>query len=97
MDDSELAQYIRTCPTIKWGAAGFLNKLRFFLPEPAFLTFQRNITLRTLRFAQFDRPLQFVPHLGADSTDILRKKKMPRSNPQFGYELMQRIIPWSRE
>ena len=42
----ELIQYFRTCATIRWGSAGFLNKLRFFLPEPAFLTFQRNITLR---------------------------------------------------
>lgn len=42
----ELAQHMQVCPTIRWGSAGFVNKLRFFLPESAFLTFQRNITLR---------------------------------------------------
>ncbi len=42
----ELAQYLSTCPAVRWGSHGFLNRLRFYLPEPAFVTFQRNITLR---------------------------------------------------
>ena len=75
VDDPELMHYIQTCPTIRWGAAGFLNKLRFFLPEPASLTFQRNVTLRTLRSAPSEAPLQFVPTLGRE-VDILRKKKL---------------------
>ena len=45
----ELKQYLKQCAFVRWGSAGFLNKLRFFLPEPAFLTFQRNVTLRTLQ------------------------------------------------
>ena len=44
----ELGQYAKACASVRWGTPGFLNKLRFFLPEPAFLTFQRNVTLRTL-------------------------------------------------
>jgi hypothetical protein len=45
----ELKQYLKQCAFVRWGSPGFLNKLRFFLPEPAFLTFQRNVTLRTLQ------------------------------------------------
>lgn len=45
----ELKQYLKTCASVKWGSPGFLNKLRFFLPEPVLLTFQRNVTLRTLQ------------------------------------------------
>lgn len=45
----ELRHYLQTCASVKWGSPGFLNKLRFFLPEPAFLTFHRNVTLRTLQ------------------------------------------------
>ena len=45
----ELRQYLKQCAFVRWGSPGFLNKLRFFLPEPAFLTFQRNVTLRTLQ------------------------------------------------
>ena len=44
----ELCHYLRTCPIVRWGAPGYLNQLRFFLPEPALLTFQRNITMRSL-------------------------------------------------
>ena len=46
--DAELQKYMKTCAIVKWGSSGYLNKLRFFLPEPAFLTFQRSVTLRTL-------------------------------------------------
>ena len=45
----ELKQYLKQCASVRWGSHGFMNKLRFFLPEPAFLTFQRNVTLRTLQ------------------------------------------------
>ena len=78
INDNELAKYVHTCPTIKWGAAGFLSKLRFFLPEPPFMTFQRNITLRTLRSVPADRPVQFIPAIGEETSDIIRKNKMPR-------------------
>ena len=44
----DLCHYLRSCPIVRWGSPGYLNQLRFFLPEPALLTFQRNITLRSL-------------------------------------------------
>lgn len=44
----DLCHYLRSCPIVRWGAPGYLNQLRFFLPEPALLTFQRNITLRSM-------------------------------------------------
>lgn len=46
--DLELKHYLKVCASVKWGSAGFINKLRFFLPEPAIQTFQRSVTLRTL-------------------------------------------------
>ena len=46
--DEELKHYLKVCAVVKWGSPGFLSKLRFFLPEPAIETFQRNVTLRTL-------------------------------------------------
>jgi len=33
-------------PLVKWGDPGFWNKLRYFLPEPVYLTFHRNVTMR---------------------------------------------------
>lgn len=45
----ELKQYLRTSASVRWGSPGFMNKLRFFLPEPAIQTFQRSVTLRTLQ------------------------------------------------
>ena len=90
--DPDLVHYVRTCPTVTWGSAGFLNKLRFFLPEPVFLTFQRNITLRTMRPSDLER-------LGCEEP---RKKKMPRygdnlaqpqvySNPDHHDHMYQQI------
>ena len=86
VNDRELLEYIRTCPTIKWGSAGFLNKLRFFLPEPAFLTFQRNITLRTMRPSDLERlgctaPATIDHHQPAATTSrVMLKKKLPRDS-----------------
>ena len=45
----ELKHYLKVCAAVKWASPGFLNKLRFFLPEPAIQTFQRSVTLRTLQ------------------------------------------------
>ena len=47
-EDEDLKHYLKVCAVVKWGSPGFLSKLRFFLPEPAIETFQRNVTLRTL-------------------------------------------------
>ena len=46
--DLDLKHYLKVCASVKWGSPGFMNKLRFFLPEPAIQTFQRSVTLRTL-------------------------------------------------
>ena len=37
---------IEDSPVVKWGDGGFWNKLRYFLPEPVYLTFHRNVTMR---------------------------------------------------
>ena len=42
----ELVQYLSTSSSLVWGSPGCINQLRFLLPEPAFLTFHRNVTLR---------------------------------------------------
>ena len=46
---SELLPYFQTVPVVKWGSPGFLNCLRFYLPEPVHATFQRNVTLRSIQ------------------------------------------------
>jgi hypothetical protein len=46
--DLDLKHYLKVCASVRWGSPGFMNKLRFFLPEPAIQTFQRSVTLRTL-------------------------------------------------
>ncbi len=61
--DPELPLYLRTCPVVRWGSHGFLNKLRFFLPESAFLTFQRSVTLRQLQQQQQQQPPLPPPQL----------------------------------
>ena len=88
----ELKGYLKSCASVKWGSPGFLNKLRFFLPEPAFMTFQRNVTLRTLQpsilksnsLMQVDQvsgvwtyTLQNSPH-GSVSTQSTDDHNMPR-------------------
>lgn len=48
----EIAHYadfkhlLEDSPVVKWGDPGFWNKLRYFLPEPVYLTFHRNVTMR---------------------------------------------------
>ena len=48
----EIAKYpdfkhlLEDSPVVKWGDPGFWNKLRYFLPEPVYLTFHRNVTMR---------------------------------------------------
>ena len=58
--DEELKHYLKVCAVVKWGSPGFLSKLRFFLPEPAIETFQRNVTLRTLSPAIHESPVGSV-------------------------------------
>jgi len=42
----DLKHLIEGSPIIRWGDQGFWNKLRYFLPEPVYLTFHRNVTMR---------------------------------------------------
>ena len=42
----ELRQLLDDCPVLRWGEQGFWSKLRYYLPEPVYLTFHRNVTLR---------------------------------------------------
>ena len=47
-----LAPELLPYPCIKWGSNGFMNKLRFFLPEPVHTTFQRSVTMRSIQQQQ---------------------------------------------
>ena len=49
--------------SVKWGAAGFLTKLRFFLPEPVHTTFQRTVTLRSIQQQQYYQMYHQNEHL----------------------------------
>jgi len=59
--DADMTALLRACPTVRWGSHGFLSKLRFFLPEPAFLTFQRSVTLRHQQRQLLQRPPMPAP------------------------------------
>ncbi len=67
----DLLQHLQTCPTVRWGSTGFLNKLRFFLPESAFLTFQRSINLR-LQQRQSLTPLPAPPSSSSRGLESLQ-------------------------
>jgi hypothetical protein len=43
---AQLRHLVEGSPLIQWGDPGFWNKLRHFLPEPVYLTFHRNVTMR---------------------------------------------------
>jgi len=43
---ADLKHLMDDSPLVKWGDPGFWNKLRYFLPEPVYLTFHRNVTMR---------------------------------------------------
>lgn len=54
--DLDMKHYLKVCASVKWASPGFMNKLRFFLPEPAIQTFQRSVTLRTLHHSVTSSP-----------------------------------------
>lgn len=60
----------QTCPTIRWGAPGYLNSLRFVLPEPALLTFQRNITMKSLSRKQDNVKVSRFSNYGGAKQDF---------------------------
>ena len=43
----ELCRLISHSQLVKWGDVECWNRLKYFLPEPVYLTFQRNVTLRS--------------------------------------------------
>jgi hypothetical protein len=43
---SQLRHLVEGSPLLRWNDPGFWNKLRHFLPEPVYLTFHRNVTMR---------------------------------------------------
>ena len=43
---ADFKHLLEDSPVVKWGDPGFWNKLRYFLPEPVYLTFHRNVTMR---------------------------------------------------
>jgi len=42
----DLFRLLEDSPSVSWGDPGFWNKLRYLLPEPVYLTFHRNVTMR---------------------------------------------------
>jgi len=54
----DLKHLLDDSPLVKWGDPGFWNKLRYFLPEPVYLTFHRNVTMRgTLQSSNLYQPV----------------------------------------
>ena len=43
---AQLRHLVEGSPLLRWSDPGFWNKLRHFLPEPVYLTFHRNVTMR---------------------------------------------------
>lgn len=85
--DSDLQFYLKTCPTIKWGSSGYLNKLNFFLPEPAFMTFQRSVTLRTLHHT--DTPQSGTP--APSSVRSSTSKYMPKTGNKKSFSFKSKV------
>jgi len=54
----DLKHLLEDSPVVKWNDPGFWNKLRYFLPEPVYLTFHRNVTMRgTLQTSNLYQPV----------------------------------------
>ena len=54
----ELRHLAEDSPVVRWADPGFWNKLRYFLPEPVYLTFHRNVTMRgTLQASNLYQPV----------------------------------------
>ena len=55
---ADLRHLFEDSPVVKWLDPGFWNKLRYFLPEPVYLTFHRNVTMRgTLQTSNLYQPV----------------------------------------
>ena len=55
---ADLKNLLEDSPVVRWGDPGFWNKLRYFLPEPVYLTFHRNVTMRgTLQTSNLYQPV----------------------------------------
>jgi hypothetical protein len=89
---SELLTYFINGPTVKWGSAGFINKLRFFLPEPVHTTFRRTVTLRTIQQSslyggppQSEHLYHYIPESHVYHTLEPMKLVAANSTKQFNY------------
>jgi len=92
----ELCRLISQSQLVKWGDVECWNRLKYFLPEPVYLTFQRNVTLRsgTLQASKTYEPISPPPEtdawtyfkedsLDTNTTDISESnsdKQPPASN-----------------
>ena len=55
---SDLKHLLEDSPVVQWQDPSFWNKLRYFLPEPVYLTFHRNVTMRgTLQTSNLYQPV----------------------------------------
>jgi len=63
----ELCRLISHSQLVKWGDVECWNRLKYFLPEPVYLTFQRNVTLRsgTLQGSKTYEPISPPPETDA--------------------------------
>jgi len=75
---TDLCQWLAICPVVRWGAPGFLNQLKYFLPQLPHMTFQRNITLR----ANFPT-LSQVPKIKRQCSEE-HQNEFRCSQPEFG-------------
>ena len=76
---TDLCQWLAICPVVRWGAPGFLNQLKYFLPQLSQMTFQRNITLR----ANFPT-LSQVPKIKRQCSEE-HQNEFRLSQPEFGH------------
>jgi len=63
----ELCRLISHSQLVKWGDVECWSRLKYFLPEPVYLTFQRNVTLRsgTLQGSKTYEPISSPPETDA--------------------------------
>jgi len=63
----ELCRLISHSQLVKWGDVECWSRLKYFLPEPVYLTFQRNVTLRsgTLQGSKTYEPISAPPETDA--------------------------------
>ena len=81
----ELLACYRSGPLIKWGSPGFIDKLRFFLPESVHATFQRNVTLRTIQHQTAGRMVNMNQNVEPRNNSISPVYGPPQSEHLYHY------------